>query len=80
MAAQEHCTGQDNNKMMYPTHRERQKEVLVTGLQSSLQAIVNLYNRSGIRYCVVRGGESHTGQMSTITWYQLDLKIIEKLS
>ena len=54
--------------------------MLVTGLESSLPAISRVCNKSGVRYCVVRGGESHTGQMSTITWYQLDLKIIEKLS
>ena len=52
----------------------------MTGLQSSLQAIADVYNTSVIRYCVVRGGESLTRQMSTISWYPLDPRIIEKLS
>ena len=51
----------------------------MTGLQSSFQAIVNLCNIY-IRYCMVRGGESLTRQMSTISWYPLDPRIIEKLS
>ena len=49
--------------------------VVVTGLESSLPAIAGVCNKSGIRYCVVRGGETHARQMSIVTWWRLEPRL-----
>ena len=61
--------------MLYPAHRAGQKVVLVTGLESSLPAIAAVCNGSGVRYCVVRGGESHARQADTINWWRLEPRL-----
>ena len=49
--------------------------MLVTGLESSLPAISRVCNKSGVRYCVVRGGESHARQANTLAWWQLEPRL-----
>ena len=73
--------GLEDNKMkalhslLYPASRAGQKVVLVTGLESSLAAIAAVCNGSGVRYCVVRAGQSHASQMETVTWWRLEPRL-----
>ena len=61
--------------VLYPAHRAGQKVVLVTGMESSLPAIAAVCNGSGVRYCVVRGGESHARQVDTVNWWRLEPRL-----
>ena len=63
------------HSVLYPAHRAGQKVVLVTGLESSLPAIAAVCNGSGVRYCVVRGGETHASQVDTINWWRLEPRL-----
>ena len=49
--------------------------VVVTGLDSSLPAIAAVCNKNDMKYCVVRGGESHASQASTLTWWRLEPRL-----
>ena len=73
--------GLEDNKMralhgvLYPAQRAGQKVVLVTGLESSLSAIAAVCNGSGLRYCVVRGGETEARQADTLNWWRLEPRL-----
>merc|ERR1719318_1608485 len=62
-------------KLLVPLSRRAKKVVVVTSFEQVVETLQMLATSSSIRYVVVRGTDSHTAQVSTVTRWRLEPRL-----
>merc|ERR1719318_1883447 len=62
-------------KLLAPLSRRAKKVVVVTSFEQVVETLQMLATSSSIRYVVVRGTDSHTAQVSTVTRWRLEPRL-----